>query len=68
MGTTIPIAEAYVFELSVDGFEGPLFFSLNTVASQAFKVGDKVEIHYRDRAIPFMWRRLYVIDMSAATK
>jgi len=68
MGTEIPIAEADVFELAVDGLEGPVFFSLNIVASRAFQVGHKVRIRYKERAIPFMWRRLYVIDMSPATK
>src|SRR5215813_4797820 len=37
--TQIPIAEAYVFEISVEGVEGQIFYSLNTVASQAFNVG-----------------------------
>lgn len=61
----IPIAEAYVFEARVDGFGGPVFYSLNTVASQAFDVGTKVQIRYQERAIPFIWKRVYILDMSA---
>jgi hypothetical protein len=63
--TPIPIAEAYVFEVRVDGFEGPIFYSLNTVASQAFDVGRRVHIRYQERGIPFIWKRVYVLDMSA---
>jgi hypothetical protein len=62
--TPIPLAEADVFELAMDGFEGPVFFSLNTVASKAFQTGQRVQIHYRERAIPFVGKRVYVLDMS----
>ena len=63
--TPIPIAEADVFELAVAGFEGPVFYSLNTVASKAFEVGQQVRIQYRERVIPFVGKRLYVLDMSS---
>lgn len=39
--TEIPIAEAYVFELSINGLQGPVFYSLNTVASREFETGQK---------------------------
>lgn len=63
--TPIPIAEAYVFELSLDGFERPVFFSLNTIASNSFQVGQKVAVQYKDRGIPYLSRRIYVRDMTA---
>jgi hypothetical protein len=63
--TLIPIAEAYVFEIKAEGFEDPIFYSLNTVASQAFDVGKRVRVSYMERGIPFIWRRLYVIDMTS---
>ena len=63
--TPIPTAEAFVFEIRVDGFERPIFHSLNTVASQAFGVGARVQIRYQERGIPFIWKRVYVLDMSA---
>jgi hypothetical protein len=63
--TPIPIAEAYVFEIEIDGVQGPVFFSLNTVASQAFVVGQSVQIRYKTRVIPLLFKRLYVLDMSA---
>jgi hypothetical protein len=63
--TPIPIAEADVFELAIDGFEGPVFFSLNTVAAKAFDVGKKVQIQYRERVIHFVGKRIYVLDMSS---
>ena len=63
--TPIPIAEVDVFELAIDGLEGPVFYSLNTVASRAFDVGQKIRIQYRERVIPFVGKRLYVVDMSS---
>jgi hypothetical protein len=63
--TEIPIAEAYVFEIAADGLEGPLFFSLNTIASKEFEVGQKVRILYRRRGIPFIWQRIFVEKMVA---
>jgi hypothetical protein len=66
LATPIPIAEANVFELAVNGFDGPIFFSLNTIASQHFCVGQNVLIHYQEKTIPFIARRVYVIDMLPA--
>lgn len=63
--TPIPIAEAYVFEIATDAFDGPVFYSLNTIASRDFSQGQKVNISYRERGIPFLWKRLYVGDMTA---
>lgn len=63
--TEIPIAESYVFEIAADGLEGPLFFSLNTIASKEFEVGQKVRILYRRRGIPFIWQRIFVEKMVA---
>jgi hypothetical protein len=62
--TPIPIADAYVFEVALGEFESPVFYSLNTVASQAFEVGSRVQIRYQERSIPFIWKRVYVVDMS----
>ena len=62
----IPIAEAEVMELTLDGFEGPAYYALNTVASKAFEVGQRVKVQYKERTIPFAWKRLYILDMTAA--
>ena len=62
--TPIPIAEAVVFELAIDGFQGAVFYSLNTVASKEFDVGQKIRIQYRERVIPFSGKRIYVLDMN----
>jgi hypothetical protein len=62
--TPIPVAEAYVFEVKVGRFESPIFYSLNSVASQAFEVGARVQIRYHERTIPLIWKRVYVVDMS----
>jgi hypothetical protein len=65
MATPIPIAEAYVFEITAGEFKSPIFFSLNTTASKAFEVGQRVQIQYRERSVPFIGKRLYVLDMSS---
>lgn len=64
--TPIPVAEADVFQLAVDGFPGPVFYSTNTVDSRSFSVGQRIAIQYRKRVIPFAGTRIYVIDMLHA--
>jgi hypothetical protein len=66
--TEIPIAEAYVFEIAADGLQSPLFFSLNVVASREFEVGQRVQIVYRRRGLPFIWSRLFVEKMVAENR
>lgn len=62
--TPIPIAEAYVFEIALAGLRTPVYFSLNTVASKAFDVGEKVQVRYRERGFLFTPKRVYIIDMQ----
>lgn len=64
MSTDIPIAESYIFEIRADGLDRTIFFSLNTVASQAFDVGQRVRISYRKRGIPFSPKPYLVLDMQ----
>jgi hypothetical protein len=64
--TRIPIAECYVFEIQVEGWPAAAHTSLNTVAAREFEVGQKVNIEYQERGIPFLWKRVYVINMGAA--
>jgi hypothetical protein len=66
LATAIPISAAYVFEFKMDEFEGPVFYVLSTNASKAFNVGQKIRIHYKQRVIPFVMRRLYVLEMTPA--
>jgi hypothetical protein len=63
--TSIPVGEANVFRLAVDGFDAPVFFSLNTIAGSAFEVGQKVQINYKERVIPLVFRRVYILEMSS---
>jgi hypothetical protein len=63
--TPIPVAEADIFEIRVDGFEGAFFYPLNTVASRAYDVGTKVRITYQERGLPLIWKRVYVLEMSS---
>ena len=62
----IPIAEAYSFEVKVDEMDEPARISLNTLASKNFEVGQRVRIEYDWRRIPFIFRRVTVVDMKPA--
>jgi hypothetical protein len=64
--TEIPIAEVYVFEIAAGGLHGPLFFSLNTIASKEFEVGQRVRIVYRRRGLLLLWSRIFVERMAPA--
>ncbi len=59
----IPIAESNIFGIQVDGSGEVVGYALNTVASKKFEVGNRVQIEYQGRKLPFVWRRLYVLDM-----
>jgi hypothetical protein len=63
-GTPIPISEAYVFEIVLAGYGGPAFFSLNPVAARNFDIGQTVQLTFRERAIPFVGKRIYVMNME----
>jgi hypothetical protein len=65
-GTRIPIAECYIFGIQVDGRVGEARASLNTIESQAFNVGQKVQIEYVERGLPLVWKRVYVTSMKLA--
>jgi hypothetical protein len=55
-----------VFEIDVDGMAEPLRYALNTVASEAFEVGDVVTVEYQTVGVPPYWTRSYVREMDAA--
>ncbi len=61
----IPISECYVFEVKAEGMPAPVHYPLNTVASEQFRVGQRVQIEYQERSIPVLWKRVYVLDMRA---
>jgi hypothetical protein len=61
----IPTAECYVFVIRVDQLSASLGYSLNTIASEHFEVGQKVDIQYQERGLTGIWRRVYVTSMSA---
>lgn len=62
--TPIPIAEAYVFEVSLDESRERVTYALNTQASEAFREGDRVRVRYQRRGVPPFWTRVYVLDME----
>jgi hypothetical protein len=63
--TRIPIAESYVFAIRLEGHAAEAWFALNTTAAARFEVGQRVQIEYEERALPPVWRRVYVLDMKA---
>ena len=64
-GNPIPIADCYGFEISVEGIKNPFRVALNTVTSEQFQVGQKVRLSYQERGIPFVWNRVYVLEMDS---
>jgi len=62
--STVPIAECYVFAIHLDQPSLDVGYVLNTVASGDFEVGQKVNLVYQERSVPFMGRRIYVLQMS----
>jgi hypothetical protein len=64
--TRVSIAECYIFGIQVDGRVGEARVSLNTVESQAFDIGQRVQIEYVERGLPLIWKRVYVTGMKGA--
>lgn len=64
--TRIPIAECNVFVIRMDGQPVPAVFSLNTLASEKFSVGQRVDIIYEVRGIPLVWKVACVLEMRPA--
>lgn len=64
--TPIPIAEAYVFDVQLDGGGEPISIALNTQAAQSFNEGDRVRVEYQRRGVPPFWERAYVLSMEPA--
>jgi len=62
--STIPIAECYVFAIHLDQPPLDVGYALNSIASRDFEVGQKVNLVYQERSVPFMGRRIYVLQMS----
>jgi hypothetical protein len=60
------VAEAYAFELRLDGLEVPVRASFNTVKGRPFEPGQRVVVRYVRRGIPGLWHRITVVDMTPA--
>jgi hypothetical protein len=60
----IPIAESYLFEIELEGRAEPVGFALNTTASEAFAVAQRVRVEYEQRGIPPFWRETFVFAME----
>jgi hypothetical protein len=62
----IPLAEADVFELNVEGLPGPVLVSFNTVKGRQFEPGQRVSVRYVQRRLPFFGQRVIIVDMQHA--
>ena len=61
----IPIAEAYIFEIELDGGD-TIGASLNVILGRDFEAGQRVRIRYIRRGIPPFWTRRMVTSMESA--
>ncbi len=64
----IPIAESNVLQLSIEGIDESVPFSINTVSGRSFTVGQRVIVTFTERSIGAFWRRIYVSDVKPANK
>ncbi|MEO7985616.1 MAG: hypothetical protein ABI766_03705 [Gemmatimonadales bacterium] len=64
VSTRIPISEAYLFAVRIDGFSESAQLSLNTIASAGFEVGQGVRVEFERRGIPPLPRRVRLMDMQ----
>jgi hypothetical protein len=64
--TPVPIAEAYLFEITLDQGGEVVTYALNTQASQSFNEGERVVVQYQRRGVPPFWERAYVLTMEPA--
>jgi hypothetical protein len=62
--TEIPVAEAYVLKLAVDGMARPVQVSLNTVQGRGLEAGQRVQVRYIRRTFRPFWRRVIVVEVS----
>jgi hypothetical protein len=64
MPTEIPIAEAFIFEIELDGRSETVGYALNTSASEKFAVDQRVRVDYKERSFGPFWSRVYVVGME----
>src|SRR5205809_430032 len=62
----VPVAESCTFELRLEGLDGLVRASFNTVKSRVFEPGQQVLVRYVQRGIPGVWHRITVVDMTPA--
>jgi len=62
--TNIPIAESYLFNITVDGLDEPVATALNTIRSRQFEEGQRVKVTFERRGFGPFLRRIRVVDLS----
>jgi|RhiMetdeSRZDD1v2_1073273.scaffolds.fasta_scaffold09626_8 hypothetical protein len=62
--TNIPIAESFLFNITVDGLDEPVATALNTIRSRQFEEGQRVKVTFERRGFGPFLRRIRVVDLS----
>lgn len=62
----IPIAESYGFDITIEGIDKPVGYSLNTIASKAFQIGQRVNVTYTIKKSLFSDADIAVLEMKSA--
>lgn len=64
----IPVAECYILVIHVDDLHADVGYAANIIEAENYKVGQAVNLRYRLRGIPGMWRRFFVLGLSAESR
>lgn len=62
--TAYTLPDRHVYTIRLDGYVVPARYALTHAGEPAFEVGDRVQVHFRARHIPFVGQRLYVQEVS----
>lgn len=62
--TNIKMAPKYIFVLQIEGEDQLVSYSLNTILSDRFKVGQNVSVKYIKKNILGLWGRVQVLEMN----
>lgn len=62
--TAYTLPDRHVYTLQLDGREAPIQHSIQSIGKPQFEIGQRVEVLYQERYIPFLGSRVYVRDIS----
>jgi len=62
--TTIPTSEHFVIGISVPNRSIEFRYAANPTEASSLEVGQQVRIEYRERGLPPVWKRVYVVSLK----